>query len=632
MSSTPTPTQLGTPSHRISIFEGMIWAGFAAIALAIVFLVPRAMPVAPTVSDSYLFGYNNRAGVAILLAALSIAGYFSSRLGIRFKQPKQMERISSIAIAKWMAIYGVLCGVMYWLTRGFLGMGESDYFIERTAMAARGLRPYRDFEFGYGAGLVYGPRALMFFGLTAEQATFVFLGFCYLLSVWLLAQVLDRIDYPTYLKARIFNLFALFGTIPVFIGTGLNYTYLRFLLGPFFALLVHKVVSRNNQRDRFAAMCLVVGFTVILLLVSPEQGLAFALGTLAYFAACWWIDRSLTKWPGILIYSSLFVSQAVIFLVAVRLDLFQSLKSMGSGAFNFPIIPAGHILLFFFCCVIVTFYIATRLRERSKGESVLIVAAVSIPLLPAALGRCDPWHVIFNGTGIVLAATVLVSTMPRIWRLYQPLLVIFFILLPAVGYTQSYRPLLRRAFYLRVLLSPPPFFKAQASARAVQHLQLNPGNSEITAQLAVLKATSGSRALDLHSAYPGFDGIFEAPFDYNPNGFGMYEGADVDPGYYSALEFAITRESIDRKIDELKSHPERNLLLPDHVSWHCNQDPAVQQHTINSIFSYPFRETPRNLTNLWRPLCAYILSNYHIVQKPSQQGYDWTVWAPGTQS
>jgi len=62
----------------------------------------------------------------------------------------------------------------------------------------------------------------------------------------------------------------------------------------------------------------------------------------------------------------------------------------------------------------------------------LMVLAVSIGTLFAALGKCDIWHVGFEGIGVVVVATLLLSARPNLWRVYRIAFVVLFVAAPAM--------------------------------------------------------------------------------------------------------------------------------------------------------------------------------------------------------
>lgn len=552
------------------------WVILSAAALYSVFLVPQWVPVSPSVSGSYLFGYNNRAGVLILLGYLVLAGYFSNTLHIKFLFPASSTRISMRAIAAWMAVYTLGWIVMCLLVHGLHGFLESRYLIERVDTLAEGGKPYKDFEFAYGALFLYVPRLLMVFHLNTEWSYLVFWLACLLAGVWMLARVLEMLDYPSPHRMEIFHLLCLFN-LPVLIYTGANYALLRFLPASYFGLLVQRTDARGGFRHRCIAILLAIAFTVVLLAISPEMALAYAAGVLGYFAVFGWWDP-----PSAAAYGGLLLGEAGVLVAAGRLGLFATLQEFSRGAFNFPIIPAPHILFLLFACGLVSFFVAARLRQGSRGDGMLMVIAVSAATLFAALGRCDPEHTGLSAIGILIPATLLVSSMPRLWNAYRIAFLTLFVLLPSVTSLSSYRGLVSR-------VAPMP---------------ANP-----------------------LTAFPQSEGMLQAPFGFNPSGFGHPHVAGIATGYYDGLENALTPPAVERKIAELAANPNRKLLLPDNFEAPCKVDPAADRRMIQRLFAYPYRGKLRHTDSVLQPLCGYIQDHYRRTAELGPQVPGFSIWA-----
>ena len=69
----------------------------------------------------------------------------------------------------------------------------------------------------------------------------------------------------------------------------------------------------------------------------------------------------------------------------------------------------------------------------------------------------------------------------------------------------------------------------------------------------------------------------DAPFGYKPNGYATYLSGAVDYGYYKGLENANTPAAVERKIDELARHPERDLLIPAPSAGLCAADVRLER-------------------------------------------------------
>jgi hypothetical protein len=147
-------------------------------------------------------------------------------------------------------------------------------------------------------------------------------------------------------------------------------------------------------------------------------------------------------------------------------------------------------------------------------------------------------------------------------------------------------------------------------------------------QYAVPLSAVETPILDLHAAYPGPDGVLEAPFAFSPDGLGTYHAPRIDTGYFEGLELAFTSESIQRKILELKAHPERNLLLPENFENRCALHVDSEYWAIRTLFWYPYASRPKNLVNTRAPLCMFISAHYRMIQNPGPRGYGYGVWTP----
>jgi hypothetical protein len=93
----------------------------------------------------------------------------------------------------------------------------------------------------------------------------------------MLSRVIDIVDYPSRHRNGIFILLYIF-MAPAAITTGVNYTGCRFLAAPLFSLLVFRRVQSGSLRDQIKGSLQAVLFTFLLLVISPEAGVAFSIG------------------------------------------------------------------------------------------------------------------------------------------------------------------------------------------------------------------------------------------------------------------------------------------------------------------------------------------------------------------
>ena len=141
------------------------------------------------------------------------------------------------------------------------------------------------------------------------------------------------------------------------------------------------------------------------------------------------------------------------------------------------------------------------------------------------------------------------------------------------------------------------------------------------AQLAGIPKTA-----DLSSIYPSWHGTFLAPFGYKPNGFGTYLSNQVDYGHYEGLENANTVDAIHVKLTEIKSHPEKALLLPDHFESYCQVNISAERQEISILFAFPYLGKAVHPESVRQPICDYISAQYELEQVPTPENFEYGLW------
>ena len=201
---------------------------------------------------------------------------------------------------------------------------------------------------------------------------------------------------------------------------GPNYSLFKFAAP--FALLVWAVT-----RPSLTARCLACAVAhLIVLLISPELGVGMAAGivTFALVLARRWGRGEL--W---LLFAPV-VSSALFFLAFGRLFLHRLGQAAG-GALNLIPEPSPHLVLYGLA-VIWLVPVAVGLALRARTEEAPLLAALfslSLGMLPGALGRCDPLHVVFYGFGVLVLSAVSVSRFSaarqRLWAAALALLLLW---------------------------------------------------------------------------------------------------------------------------------------------------------------------------------------------------------------
>jgi hypothetical protein len=542
---------------------------YILLSLVAIFYLPNFIPVDAVASDSYVFGYNNHAGFLLFIFLTAIGAFWSQKFCLTISSTDPTDRVQRKTF--WICLAGALaaCIAMYFLTSRMGRFGEATYLINRIELASQGLRPYRDFEFAYGALFVYLPLLLgRLLGMTIPNAYYLFWALNVLAGVWALSEIINRIDPFSQRKNHIFILLYL-SIFPGIMFTGLNYTGFRFLIAPLLGLIVYRAIQNATARGQIIGSLLVVCFTALLILISPEMGIGFSVGISAFYFL-FYVRAESKLW--VIPYLAMLLLLTILMFAANRLQVFYTLKQMGHGGYNFPIIPAAHILLLFVSVFLAAAYFVAKICHGGFQSSTILVLLISLPPLAACMGRCDPGHVIFDGIGIFLVVLLYTSTHPRIWRWYRMSFVVVFILFYLSSFF-LYREEIGRALIMCAIRDKATFGSSVEKVADSIERRVIIGRYGETVGNEKLRRLRYALAIDARSdsvqVPPQLRGVANVPFGYsvthNPTG--------TDGGYYYGLVDVFDQGAVTSKISELERHPSRELILPTSYDDSCHLDP-----------------------------------------------------------
>jgi hypothetical protein len=282
----------------------------------------------------------------------------------------------------------------------------------------------------------------------------------------------------------------------------------------------------------------------------------------------------------------LLIADLALVVAANELKIFETLKTFGAGGYSIPIVPAAHILLFFFACGLISVFVSARFREGSRGDGMLMLVSVSVGALPAALGRCDTGHVALSGMGILIVATVLASNFPRVWSWYRAVFVVVFILYPG---------------FLSLVEVPASLA------------------SRIVTQQRTIKSDACKVVL-------GVKDKMLAPFGYAPRAFCQARSEMISTGYFYGVINVFSPMTVDRKIAEMTDQPEQELLLPNDFG-QCEVNAAAEKRYVRLVLAYPYGGKAIHPVGIVEPLCRYIYDHYRRAAG-GFGGYDseYSVW------
>ena len=396
-----------------TLTRGGRWALGCAFVVTVLLLLwlPYLFPTAPSHSDSYIFGFNNRVGILILAGFALLCGAGALWMPARIPAAWAGKPLTSRTLYRALGLVFVVTLALYVLFRRFDGMGDGLLFIDRLKLVLEGHRVYLDFEFPYGPLMLYVPAALAkclhlraadAYGLTWIAAE---LG-----GVAMVYKTMQWIEAPFFPKRPVFLLLVL-ATLITAETCGLNYSILRFVLPCFLAVGIHRRLQRAEQRGsgfQAATVLLLAPAFALVLGISPEFALTFGLGMSVYLAV-------FARMREVANIAALAVAAGLCILAAwgdARLGAFLMAGAFHSGAQNLPIVPAPHILLFMMTLALTAAFSFRELRAR-RPSALLVLVIVSAASCGGALGRCDTVHVFYDPLGLTIAALGIAAAWPK---------------------------------------------------------------------------------------------------------------------------------------------------------------------------------------------------------------------------
>ncbi len=416
------PENPGTPRHG-DVFaidaQGrrlrQIAAGICLLAALLIFVLPLFVPMRPiqTESASYNAGFNNTVAVlaAVGLSVAVLLGLWRSSLLRRASKAlasgpgtADRQRLSRPFIATVIAASTAVLALCSWLVAAshLRYLGDAGYIIEQaTVRQTTGRTLYTQLEFAYGPLLLFPEiwlSELLHGSITA--AYYIVFVVESALGLGLVAFVLNELPIRGSLRRAGLILLAVGAVTP---HLGLNYTYLRFA-GSFAVLLW---ATRSGSVWRCAAF-LAAG-ELLEVFISPEQGLALAVGISVF--ALW---RAWDDGPQWLIAGAAPLGILAVTLLTLGRSYLRMAATFSRGALNLPVGPYPHLLVYLFALVwLVPVGVVSLLRaDKAARPRLMGMYALNLAFVPAALGRCDPLHVLFDGLGVLLLSLAAVSRMP----------------------------------------------------------------------------------------------------------------------------------------------------------------------------------------------------------------------------
>lgn len=602
----------------------VVWNGLSILALALftyymLFRLPFLFPPSQRLmSASYAFGFNNSIAILAMAGLLGVVTLLQllrrpEAIERPMEFPSQRARDATRSIRMGFAIvafcYALLTLAMYFYNVRVAPplMWETRHLLYRTwLMDLYGLRPYTEVSAEYGPILTYAPSMMHWLlrplGASYEQAYFVSHLLLNLAGLWCAYYVFSRATMPSGARLASFGVLAIAGFAPYM---GVNGVLVRYLF-PFASLLLgHRAValmlSRRGVVGRWggAAMVILLLLTGNILL-SPEIGVVFAIAWLGYAAL------TLRSEPQTLAVTLVaLVAATLLCWLFLPPAYYGTFLRFSEGANNLPLLPAPHLLLY----IVTLFLIVPPLLVSSvrawwtsaaRGAAVWgALGILCVLMVPGALGRCDPPHVLLYGMGASMLLMIrLANVSRRVFAVYAvAYAAVFIVFIETVNLVVFY------GVSPKMVLSRHPVAKVAQTFRNASSTS-HPDAATLSAldhysRLGLPFASFGDPAVERYVATRG----------------------KLQPEYYVAIVGVYSAAALERKLRDMAKM--EYILVPKGLATRGASNPcAGYRKSIRQWFLYPVklpcRADPLDPTMAVR---AFIADHY----TPVDWGGSWLV-------
>jgi hypothetical protein len=591
-----------------------------SIGLGLVFWLPTQCPPPLAYSDSYLFGFNNHLCQLLFVLVLACIAILTKVGGLQLSAPHGGAEPANAGltirlILVCLGIAALTCAAFYWLAAGLGGLNDSAYFLDRIHLMDRGQVPYRDFEFIYGSAPLTAAVAMgRLLHISSESGYYLIWGGGTVLGVFLLWLSIHWLELPSGGQRTVFLLVYAF-LLWLITGVTLNYSALRYTL-PLFAITGFCRLDRNSHwRTRAEVVLFAVAMSATLLGLSPEEGVVYTIAVCLYFP----VRRLMMGRPFVIELVIMVALFAGIFSFATHAGTFATMRRLSAGAFNVPVYPGPHILFAFAALFAMVVYLATGSSAERLQSNIAFAVLYSIGMLPGALGRCDTTHVAGYLLPVLICAMLLSWRWVPAWRSATIAFPMLFLILPAVIAFWWSPPVLSKAVLNHLYRGGAPHGRLSieldrlGTRLAVRTL----GEQRGLAKMNAVRSSAVAASVDPHQIFPQASTVIAAPFEYKPNKLSNYQAPWIDEGYFMGTLNILTPDDVERKISELRSHPEEDIILsPDDDFKQCDVVHA-KRVWMEQLLLLPWVPQPKRELSMFVPYCVYIQQHYRFLYLPS---------------
>ena len=548
--------------------HSIIMTVLSVVFIVAFFVIPYHFPTSKLVlSMSYDYGFNNKLGLILVLFGIFTFGLFGffreKRNDIKLFNTNigGIKRLDYFICLVVLALYVLIIGI----TNGdklICYGGECTYFLPHIEDMMAGKVPYKDFIFYYGPAFIYVPYWLHCL-LPELSVVFAYLLTLFIfesIGLYCLYEVICHFKLESKYKRFIFYIVFL-ASFPI--ALGLNYELLRFV-PPFWLLL------RLPKTKRSLSFILYPLSVITCLSISPEVGLSFMIAIGIYLS----LNIVFFKEKHYLFLLLFTIIASFSFMIFYH-DMFSMLTSSASGLLNFPFIISLHLIAFFVSLFIIGYNFGIKIRTLKNNILECSFIIMSIGLIPACLGRCDPGHVTYFGLFVFILCFVFIS--------YNKKFVWLSILIGIVitAFIQFWNVRSYSSYY-------------------VNNYRVNNNNIDITIDHSILNLCDGDITMPLINRGDMLD-IYTKLVKDN-----KYVGL-----YITRMSYSATPENVFRTINEIDNKNIKYLLFSK--DWEEIVEPRNNAWVFKNLFySFSTRTPIRNSNIVYQPLLDYVRDNYSI--------------------
>lgn len=573
----------------------IVWVTTVFCSITIPLLFPNNDQ---TVSMSFDVGFNNRIGLAIIVF-FSIAFFLFSFLRRHTPANNEINLFAKssnsnnaiflstiVSTALLFLLYSIFCSPY------ILYMGEGSYFTLHVYDTLMGLTPYKDFVYYYGPFSIYFPvviyKILPFLGI---EASYVFsLALTQIFCLFIAKDFLSIFTISNKTRGYILILIAI-SFFPY--SMGFNSCLIRYVLAPWlFVKLVNVFYSKGHLLSKIIFLFVSNSIT---LLVSPEVWIIYSVISFLFLIIDTIIRKEYSQTWAIL----LMIVSCVILYYSFP-SLFIVISDFSSGCNNFPFVPSFAFLLLILSILVVAGHIGYLLKNCIDNYIVILFYLICLSSIPAALGRADPIHIVYNGWLVVLLAfNICISKYQKQIKVSYCLVSIFFLIhIPfnVISYGHIYIKEFLATLY-------------ENNASVFENCSfININNKEKIKRIVKYKK---ELPFKMNKKERVTMPIMTNNFYYlHLRNMGIYCNT-----YFPKIWFSATNKNVKRMISEMNDKDIDCILLP--ADWQSFIAPD-NKHNSLLFLCPPIFENKRNGNFVYKPLFDYIENNYVLVESSGE--------------